>query len=76
MCFESSRASEMLHDRSGVRSVVLHVVTIADLARPAMSAPVMSNDAIPFPDEVEHLCVPVVGAQRPAMMEDDGLRVP
>src|SRR6266853_5983869 len=40
-----------------------------------MAAPVMSNDSIPLPEEVEHLGVPVVGAQWPAMMEDDGLRV-
>src|SRR5437870_252777 len=66
---------EMRDDRGGVRGVVVHVVTIADLARPAMAAPVVSNDAIPLLDEVHHLCVPVVGAQWPAMMEDDGLRV-
>src|SRR5262245_16334037 len=40
-----------------------------------MAAPVMRNDSIPVPDEVEHLGVPVIGAQWPAMMEDDGLRV-
>src|SRR5207302_11448595 len=66
---------EMRDDRGGVRGVVVHVMTIADLARPAMALPVMSNDAIPPLHEVEHLGVPVVGAQWPAMMEDDGLRV-
>src|SRR6185369_9651335 len=40
-----------------------------------MAAPVMSNDSIPLPEEVEHLRVPVIGAQWPAMVEDDGLRV-
>src|SRR5215468_4573594 len=40
-----------------------------------MAAPVMSDDSIPLPEEVEHLRVPVIGAQGPAMMEDDGLRV-
>src|SRR5262245_15354483 len=40
-----------------------------------MAAPVMRNDSIPLPEEVEHLGVPVIGAQRPAMVEDDGLRV-
>src|SRR5688572_31775792 len=54
---------------------MIHVVPIADLARPAMAAPVMGDDAIPPFHEVEHLEVPVVGAQWPAMMEDDGLRV-
>ena len=66
---------EMRDDRGDVRGVVVHVVTLADLARPAMAAPVMGNDAIPLLHEVEHLGVPVVGAQRPAMMEDEGLRV-
>src|SRR2546425_12413024 len=40
-----------------------------------MAAPVMRNDAIALLHEVEHLGVPVVGAERPAMTEDDGLRV-
>src|SRR5262249_58454457 len=40
-----------------------------------MAAPVMSDDSIPLPEEVEHLSVPVIGAQWPAMMEDEGLRV-
>src|SRR5262245_56101574 len=66
---------EMLHDRRRVRSVMVHVVTIAHLARAAVPAPVMRNDAIPLLEEVQHLCVPVVGAQWPAMMEDDRLRV-
>src|SRR5262245_51738507 len=67
--------SQMLHDRSRVGGVVVHVVAVANLGRPAMTAPVMSNDSIPSPEEVKHLSVPVVGAQRPAMMEDNGLRV-
>ena len=66
---------EMRDDPGGVRGVVVHVVTIADLARPAMAASVMRNDAVALLQEVEHLGVPVVGAERPAMMEDDGLRV-
>src|SRR5262245_12199814 len=66
---------EMLDDGSGVGGVVVHVVTIADLARAAMAAPVMGDDAIALSQEVEHLGVPVVGAQRPAMVEDDGLGV-
>src|SRR4029453_9556502 len=40
-----------------------------------MAAPIMSNDSIPLPEEVEHLGVPVIGAQWPSVMEDDGLRV-
>src|SRR5262249_49701570 len=38
-------------------------------ARAPVPTPVMGDDAIPFPDEIEHLVVPVVGTQRPAMMK-------
>src|SRR5262245_65932247 len=50
-------------------------MAVAPLARPAMAAPVVSDDSIPLPEEVEHLGVPVVGAQGPAVMEHDGLRL-
>src|SRR5262245_22399032 len=49
-------------------------MAVAPLARPAMAAPVVSDDSIPLFEEVEHLGVPVIGAQWPAMMEHDGLR--
>ena len=67
---------EVLGDRGGVGGVVVHVVTIAHLGGAAVAPAVMRNDAIPLLYEVEHLSVPVVGAQWPAMMEDEGLRVP
>src|SRR5262245_38554677 len=66
---------QMLEDRRRVRGVVVHVVAVTHLTRPAMAAPVMSDDSISLPEQVEHLGVPVVGAQWPTMMEDDGLRV-
>ena len=66
---------EMLDDGGGVGGVVVHVVAVADLARTAVSAPVMGDDAIALREEEEHLGVPVVGAQRPAMMEHDRLGV-
>ena len=46
---------EMRDDRGGVLGVVVHFVTIADLTRAAMAAPVMSNDAIAVLHEAEHL---------------------
>ena len=64
---------EMLDDVGGVGGVVVHVVAAADLARPAMAAPVMGDDAVALLDEVEHLRVPVVTAQRPAVMKNDRL---
>src|SRR3954471_22395744 len=35
----------------------------------------MCDDAIPLIEEVEHLGIPIVGAERPAVVEDDRLRV-
>src|SRR6266511_1072202 len=65
----------MLDHRGRVGGVMVHVVTVADLARSAMAAPVVGNDAIAVRDEVEHLRVPVVGAEGPAMMEHDRLTI-
>ena len=60
-------------DGGNIGGVVVHVVAVADLARPAVAASIVGDDAIAVFQEVEHLGVPVVGAQRPAMMEHDGL---
>jgi hypothetical protein len=65
---------EMLDHRGDVGGVVVHVVAVADLARAAMAAPVMGDDAVALLEEEEHLRVPVVGAQRPAVVEHDRLR--
>src|SRR5262249_53195905 len=67
---------EVLDDRGDVGGVVVHVVAVADLARTAVSAPVVGDDAVALPNEEEHLGVPVVGTQRPAVMEHDRLCVP
>src|SRR5262249_58676784 len=64
---------EVLDDGGGVGGIMVHVVAVADLARPAVSASVVGDDAIAVPDEVEHLVVPVVGRQRPAVVEHDRL---
>src|SRR6266852_4749135 len=39
----------------------------------AMAAPVMGYDAIAVLEEEQHLRVPVIGRQRPAVAEHDGL---
>ena len=65
---------EMLDDREGVGGVVIHVVTVADLGRAAVTAAIVGDDAETLVEEKEHLRVPVVGAQRPAVVEHDGLR--
>src|SRR5438034_9362136 len=65
----------MLDHSGNVGGVVIHVVTVAHLRRAAMAAPVMCNDAIAFVEEIEHLRIPIVGAKRPPMVEDDRLGV-
>ena len=64
---------EMFNDCGSVGGVVIHVVTVAHLRRTAMATPVMSNDAVALAEKIEHLGIPIVGAQRPSMMEDDRL---
>ena len=64
---------EMLDHRGGVGGIVVHVVAVRHLARAAVAAAVMRDDAIAMLDEEQHLRVPVVGAQRPAMVEHDRL---
>jgi hypothetical protein len=64
---------EMLDYGGDVRGVVVHVVAAAGLARPAMTTPVNGDDAVALLDEVEHLRIPVVTAQGPAVMKDDRL---
>jgi len=63
----------MFDDSGSVGGVVFHVVAAADLARPAMAAPVMGDDAVALLDEEEHLRIPVVTAQGSAVMKDDRL---
>src|SRR5436190_11854620 len=70
---------EMLDDRRGIGCVVIHIMAAAHLARATVPAAIMGDDAIALVDEKEHLGVPVVGAQRPAVVKDNrlgGLRPP
>ncbi len=66
---------ERVGQRRDVGGIGVHLVAGVGLARAAMAAPVMGNDAIAFAQEEHELIVPVIGAQRPAMMEDDRLGV-
>src|ERR1700738_2028406 len=66
---------EMCGQRRYVVGVVIHVMAAANLGGAAMAAPVVSYDAIAVLEEEQHLRVPVIGTQRPPMMEDDRLRV-
>src|SRR5450759_3038884 len=56
-----------------VVSVGIHVVASPRLAGPAMSATIMSNASIAVGGQEDHLRLPGVRVERPAMTEDDGL---
>src|SRR5437764_10723693 len=64
---------EMIGHGFQIVCIVIHVVSAAGLSGAAMSAPISRNDAETFAEEKKHLRVPIVGRQRPAVAEDDGL---
>jgi len=64
---------ERLEERRQVVGVGVHVVALPGLAGAAMAAPIMGDGAIAVGGHVEHLVVPGVGIERPAVAEDDGL---
>ena len=66
---------EVIDDVRRVGGVVIHVVPIPYLARAPVPAAVDANDAITVLEEEQHLRIPVVGAQGPAVVEDNRLAV-
>src|SRR5439155_5883483 len=64
---------EMGGQRSQVVGVVVHVVTVAGLRGASVSAPVMGDNAIVVLEEEQHLGVPIVARERPAVAENDWL---
>ena len=52
---------------------MIHVMAATGLRGTAMSAPVVGDDAIAVIEEEQHLRVPIIGRQRPAVAEHDGL---
>src|ERR1700694_4175700 len=52
---------------------MLDVMAATGLGGTAMSAPVVGNDAIAVLEEEQHLRVPIIGRQRPAVAQHDGL---
>src|SRR4030095_10916250 len=63
----------MIGDGLQIVGIMVHVMSVAGLRRATMPAPICGNDAIAFAEEENHLRVPIVRAQRPAVAEDDGL---
>src|SRR5438128_1001301 len=56
-----------------VVGVMIHVMAPAGLGGAAVTSSVMGDDAIAFLEEEQHLRVPIIGRQRPAVAEHDGL---
>src|ERR1700751_283640 len=52
--------------------IMIHVVPFAHLRRAALPTTIMGDDAIAVLEKEEHLRIPVIGRQRPAVTEDDG----
>src|SRR5690606_10886308 len=57
--------------RGQVVGVVVHVVAVPGLARTAVAAPVVGDDAVALGGEEQHLRFPAVRVQRPAVAEGD-----
>ncbi len=64
---------EMLGQGGQVGRVVIHVVAVAGLGGAAVAAAVMGDHPIAVSQEEQHLGVPIVGRQGPAVAEDDRL---
>jgi hypothetical protein len=63
---------QRLGDGKRIGRVVIDVVTVGDLLRASVAAPVMRDDTIALR---QHLRVPVVGTERPTMVKNDRLGV-
>src|ERR1700735_5212108 len=64
---------EMVHQGGAIGRIGVHVVTEIGLGRPSMATTVMRNDAVSAQLEEQHLAVPIVCAERPAVVEHDRL---
>ena len=64
---------ERLDQRREVVGVGVHVVAVPGLARAAVAAAVVGDAAVAAGGQEQHLVFPGVGAERPAVAEDDRL---
>ena len=64
---------EMRGQRGQIVSVVIHVVAVGHLGGAAVPAAIVGDDSIALAEEKQHLRVPVVRRQRPAVTENDRL---
>ena len=64
---------EMGSQRGEVVGVMVHVVAVAGLGRASVPSPVVSDDAVAMLEEEQHLGVPIVAREGPAVAENDRL---
>src|SRR3546814_9124710 len=66
---------ESLHQIDHIGRICVHVIAFARLAGTTVTTPVVRNHPIALTKKEHHLIVPIIGAERPAMMEHDCLRI-
>src|ERR1700682_3178284 len=64
---------ELFSQSREIVGIGVDLVTIPGLRGTAVTAPVVRNDPIALLAEVQHLSVPLVRSERPAVTEHDGL---
>src|SRR5271156_3359594 len=64
---------ELIRQHCEIVGVGVHIVAIPRLGRTAVAAPVVRDDSIAVLAEEQHLSVPVVRGERPAVTEHNGL---
>ncbi|MCY1539611.1 hypothetical protein D9M68_752060 [compost metagenome] len=72
---DGATGAEVVHHRRHVVGVMIHVVAVPHLAGAAVATAVVGHHAKTPGQEVQHLRIPVVRAERPAVMEVDHLGV-
>ena len=64
---------EVFRHGGEVVPVMVHVVPVAGLRGPTVTAPIVSNHAVSILQKEHHLGVPVIGRKRPTVAEYDRL---
>ena len=67
--------TQVLDHGRDVVGIVVHVVPVPDLAGTPVATSVVGNDPVAFAQEKQHLRVPIICAQWPAMMEENDLGI-
>ena len=67
---------QCFHERGEIVGIGVHVVAVPRLTGSAVAAAIVRDAAVAVEAEEDHLVFPGVGAERPAVAEDDGLSAP